>query len=148
MVWGCMAASGVGNLVFIKSTMNHMDYLHILKTNLHQSARKLGLGEDFVFQQDNDPKHTAHNVKLWLLYNTRQQLHSPPQSPDLNPIEHLWDFLERRIRERIITSKDMLKSVLMEEWLKIPVDFTRKLVASMPKRLEETKKRKGYPTSY
>ena len=41
-----------------------MGYLNILKVNLNQSAQGLNLGEDFWFQQDNDPKHTAHNVKL------------------------------------------------------------------------------------
>lgn len=148
MVWGCMAANGVGSLVFIESTMDHRAYLQILKDNLHESARKLGLGEDFWFQQDNDPKHTAHNVKLWLLYNTKNQLHSPPQSPDLNPIEHLWDYLERRIRLHTITSKNMLKEVIMEEWRQISPEVTQKLVKSMPRRLAETIQRKGYPTSY
>lgn len=147
MVWGCMAANGVGNLVFIDSIMDHKAYLQILKDNLQESREKLGLPDDFLFQQDNDPKHTAHNVRLWLVYNLKNQLHSPPQSPDLNPIEHLWDCLERRIRQRTITSKNMLKEVIMEEH-NISPDVTQKLVQSMPKRLAETIKRKGYPTSY
>ncbi|GFS71123.1 transposable element Tc1 transposase [Trichonephila clavipes] len=64
MVWGCMAANGVGRLTFIDSTFNHMGCINILKENLKQSAQDLNLGDDFWFQQDNDPKHTAHNVKL------------------------------------------------------------------------------------
>ncbi|GFX78301.1 transposable element Tc1 transposase [Trichonephila clavipes] len=78
MVWGCMAANGVGRLTFIDSTLNHMGYINILKENLKHSAQDLKLGDDFFFQQDNDPKHTAHNVKLWLLYNIKYQLRSPP----------------------------------------------------------------------
>ncbi|GFU52727.1 transposable element Tcb2 transposase [Trichonephila clavipes] len=39
-------------------------------------------------KHDNDPKHTAEMVKLWLLYNVPNQLHMDPQSSDLNPIEH------------------------------------------------------------
>lgn len=148
MVWGCMAANGVGNLVFIDSIMDQRVYMDILKTNLKQSAQKLGLGDDFWFQQDNDPKHTAHNIKLWLLYNTKNQLQSPPQSPDLNPIELLWDLLERKIRQHHITSKEMLKNVISEEWGKISTEETKKLVLSMPKRLSEVLYRKGYPTSY
>lgn len=148
MVWGCMAANGVGRLTFIDSTLDHMGYINILKENLKQSAQDLNLGDDFWFQQDNDPKHTAHNVKLWLLYNIKNQLRSPPQSPDLNPIEHLWDLLERKIRQHHITSKEMLKRVIVTEWNIISSEETSKLVHSMSKRLTEVLRRKGYPTSY
>lgn len=148
MIWGCMASSGVGNIQFIESIMNRHDYLDILKTNLRESAIKLGLGERFVFQQDNDPKHTAEIVRLWLLYNVPKQLRTPPQSPDLNPIEHLWDVLEKKIRERTITSKEMLKNALKEEWEAISPEITAKLVGSMKRRLLEVIKRRGYPTSY
>ncbi|GFW24664.1 transposable element Tcb1 transposase [Trichonephila clavipes] len=105
MVWGCMAANGVGRRTFIDSTLNHMGFINILKENLKQGEQDLNLGDDFWFQEDNDPKHTAHNVKLWLLYNIKNQLRSPPQSPDLNPIEHLWALLERKISQHPITSK-------------------------------------------
>lgn len=148
MVWGCMAASGVGNLIFIDSIMNQGLYIEILKKNLKQSAAKLGLENEYWFQQDNDPKHTALNTKLWLVYNVKNQLRTPPQSPDLNPIEHLWDLLERKIRKHTITSKKMLKDVILEEWGNITAEETRKLVFSMPKRLTEVLQRTGYPTSY
>ncbi|GFW34569.1 transposable element Tc1 transposase [Trichonephila clavipes] len=104
MVWECMAANGVGRLTFINLTLNHMGYINILKENLKQDEQDLNLGDDFWFQQDNNPKHTAHNVKLWLLYNIKNQLRSPSQSLDLNPIEHLWDLLERKIGQHPITS--------------------------------------------
>ncbi|GFS53891.1 transposable element Tcb2 transposase [Trichonephila clavipes] len=93
MVWGCMAASGVGKLVFIDGIMHKMAYLNILQNNLKESADKLGLGSNFIFQQDNDPKHTAFVVKEGLLYHCRYQLNTPPQSPDLNVIENLWSHL-------------------------------------------------------
>ena len=67
MICGCMEASGVGWLTFIDFTLDHMGCLNILKVNLEQSAQDLNHGDDFWFQFDNDPKHTAHNTKLWLL---------------------------------------------------------------------------------
>jgi len=54
----------------------------------------------------------------------KNQLNSPPQSPDLNPIKHLWDLLKRRIRQHTITSKDKLKQVMVQEWNKISVEDT------------------------
>ncbi|KAH8292862.1 hypothetical protein KR044_001663, partial [Drosophila immigrans] len=59
MVWGAVAASGVGNLVFIEGNMDRFQYKSILDHNLKPSVKKLCLGESWIFQQDNDPKHTA-----------------------------------------------------------------------------------------
>lgn len=148
LVWGCMASAGVGELVFIDSIMDKHIYLDILKNNLAKSAEKLKLGNDWYFQQDNDPKHTAYTVRQWIVYNTPHTLPTPPQSPDLNPIEHLWDELERRIRKHHITSKSMLKEILKEEWTKIEPETTRKLVHSMHSRIIEVLRRKGQNTSY
>lgn len=148
MIWGCMASSGVGELVFIDGIMDKMIYLDILKNNLKTSAQRLNLGANWRFQQDNDPKHTAHVVKQWILYNTPHTLSTPPQSPDMNPIEHLWAELENRIRRHHISSKPELKRILSEEWAKIDSDVTRKLVHSMPNRLREVLRQKGGSTKY
>ena len=47
MIWGCMAASGVGNLVFIDGIIDKIKYKNILEKNLHSSAIKLDLQEDY-----------------------------------------------------------------------------------------------------
>ncbi|GFW69859.1 hypothetical protein TNCV_1403121 [Trichonephila clavipes] len=73
----------------------------------------------------HDPKHTAEIVKLWPLYDVLKINCNPlthTQSPDLNPVEHLWDLLERKIRQHNTSSKDMLKSVLKDEWEKISAE--------------------------
>lgn len=148
MVWGAMAAAGVGNLVFIPGTMDRFGYLKILQGNLLESVRKLGLGGNFVFQHDNDPKHTAKIVKEWLLYRTPKQLHSPPQSPDLNPIEHLWEEVDRKIRQQSITSVETLKKAIQLAWSKISSETTKNLVNSMPNRMHAVIASKGGPTKY
>ncbi|GFW73041.1 transposable element Tcb2 transposase [Trichonephila clavipes] len=104
-VWGCMASNGVGNLVFIDGIMDHTLYIDILNNNLKESAKKLGLDGNFIFQQDNDSKHTARNVKMWCLFYCKQQLHTPPQSPDINVIENLWATLEIAVQKHQIRTK-------------------------------------------
>ncbi|GFT77065.1 transposable element Tc1 transposase [Trichonephila clavipes] len=70
LVWGCMAANGVGKLRFIDGIMTARTYINILRHNLQSSAQKLGLETSFVFQQDNDPEHTANFTREWLLLDS------------------------------------------------------------------------------
>ncbi|GFX58710.1 transposable element Tcb1 transposase [Trichonephila clavipes] len=136
LVWGCMAANRVGKLCFIYGIMAARTYIDILSHNLQSSAQKLGLGTSFVFQQDNDPKHTANLTREWLLYNSPRQLKTPPQSPDINPIENLWHKLDVEVRKYKISCKDELKRILLQEWHKIPNSTTKTLVFSMRNRLQ------------
>lgn len=105
MVWGCISASGVGNLVFIDEKMNKWGYLNILKNNVKQSAEKMGILNTFKFYADNDPKHTSYVAKSWLLYNCPKVIQTPPQSPDINVIEHVWHELDKKVRLRCVSNK-------------------------------------------
>ena len=148
MVWGCFAHCGVGFLHFIDGIMDRFLYREILEENLLKSAKKLGLKKKFVFQHDNDPKHTAVIVKDWLNENNIETLKWPAFSPDLNPIEHVWDELERRMKKHHPSNKEELKEMLLKEWNSIGVDVTEKLVDSVPNRLYECVRGQGYPTRY
>jgi ATP:corrinoid adenosyltransferase len=74
----------------------------------------------------------------------------PSQSPDLNPIEHLWAELERRIRSRsqAITNVAELETALQEEWGKISQSQVMALIESMPRRIEAVITNNGWPTKY
>ena len=115
MVWGCFSRSGIGNLCFIEGNMDRFLYREILRKNLLQSCQKLGLENSFVFQRDNDPKHTAGLVKDWLKQKRIETLTWPLFSPDMNPIEHLLDELERRMKKHDPKNKEELKEILLKE---------------------------------
>uniref|UniRef100_A0A8C4TAD6 Tc1-like transposase DDE domain-containing protein n=1 Tax=Erpetoichthys calabaricus TaxID=27687 RepID=A0A8C4TAD6_ERPCA len=98
--------------------------------------------------QDNDPKHTAKISKECLQDNSVNVLEWPSQSPDLNPIEHLWRDLKMAVHRRFPSNLMELERCCKEEWAKLAKDRCAKLIASYRKRLIVVIAAKGGPTSY
>jgi hypothetical protein len=123
-----------------------------LGDQVHPMCQTLFPEGDAIFQDDNAPIHTARIVKNWHEEHDSELEHMnwPPQSPDLNIIEHLWCTLEQQVRNRYPPPSclDELEKVLMEEWLKIPIEQVKKLYDSIPRRIEAVLKAKGGPTPY
>ena len=151
MMWGCMTWKGVGFATKIDGRMDGDLYLQILKDELQQTLEHYDLNPpDIIFQQDNDPKHICKKVKEWLEEQDFRIMVWPAQSPDLNPIEHLWDWLKRRLAELENPPKGIhdLWDRVQVEWERIPVEECQKLIVSMPRRIEAVLKAKGGYTKY
>lgn len=119
MFWGYMTSKGLGyGCQVYDGTMKAVDYIHILDTNFKESLSFYRYGpDDFIFQHENDRKHTATATKMNLENEENEMLLWPSQSTDLNPKEHIWEYLKVQIglRKRRPTSIHLLWQVVLEE---------------------------------
>ena len=72
----------------------------------------------------------------------------PPQSPDLNIIEHNWDYLDRKKVEHAPRNAEECFEVLQREWHNIPQDFITNLYESIPWQISAVIKAKGGHSRY
>ncbi len=102
---------------------------------------------DGYLQQDNAPCNKAQIISDWFLEHDNEftLLKWPPQSPDLNPIEQLWDVVEREIQIMDVqpTNMQQLHDAIMSIWTQIFEECFQHLVESMPRRIKAVLKAKG-----
>ena len=149
MVWTGITAHHRTPLVVIDGNLTAQRYVNnILQPHLvpfMQAHPELN-----IFQQDNARPHAARLTKNFLQAQGIEVLQWMPYSPDLNPIEHLWDELGRRIAASgwRPTTRPMLIQALQAEWNAIPQERIRRLVQSMRQRCQACVQAQGGHTRY
>jgi hypothetical protein len=138
-------------LVAIEGTFDQNGHVDVTSNHLVPCLKQVNEQcSGMIFQQDNVPCHAAEYPTRWLQTHSIERLPWPSQSPDLNPIEHLWDYLDRQVRKRTPqpTSLPGLAAALQEEWDRILLSVVHNLIDSMPRRTEAVIKAKGWLTKY
>jgi transposase len=151
MMWGCMCSKGVGFACKIDNIMDQHLYKEILKDELLETIEYYELDpKKIIFQHDNDPKHTAKSIKAWLKEQEFKTMIWPAQSPDLNPIEHLWAHVKRMLNQFQTPPKGIneLWERIQDVWNEIDVQICSNLILSMPSRIQSVLKANGKWTKY
>ncbi|GFV13870.1 transposable element Tcb2 transposase [Trichonephila clavipes] len=99
---------------------------------------------------DNAPCHRTVAAEQLLESEDIERMDWPARSPDLNPIEHVWDFLGRRLAARTLPPVTIreLRLALQDEWAAMPQQLIDTLILSMDRRCETCLAVRGrsYPT--
>lgn len=153
--WGAFSISGTIDYYMFTENLTGDLYRHILSNNLFPSA-SLKMPRNWIFQQDNDPKHTAGETAILLEQHCPSILDWPSYSPDINPIENLWSIMKRRVEKKvndlIIKKKSVtvfvFEEIIQKEWENITPELCLNLVNSMQNRLEEVIAKNGNKINY
>lgn len=157
MFWGGISADGKTDLVCVSRTggargqgslTGHRYITEILEVHVVPYAGFIG--EGFTLMHDNARAHTAAIVRDYLQEVGISVMPWPARSPDLNPIEHLWDHLKRKVRSRdpAPTTLQELESAVVEEWTTIPQEEVLKLIRSMRERMQAVIRARGGNTRF
>ncbi|GFU60207.1 transposable element Tcb1 transposase [Trichonephila clavipes] len=109
------------------------------------------IGDDFILMDDNCRPHRANLVEDFLFEQGIVRMEWPVCSPDMNPIEHVWDALGRRVAGHQLPPPQTLKELeraLLEEWDRIPQLVINSLIESMPQRCSTLLAVRGNHTPY
>ncbi|GFX89559.1 transposable element Tcb2 transposase [Trichonephila clavipes] len=138
LVWeGIMLGSRTDLHIFDACSVNGTRYCNeILLPYLRLFRGAMGL--QFLFMDDNAPCHRTVAAKQLLESEDIERMDWPARSPDLNPIEHVWDFLGRRLAARTLPPVTIreLRLALQDEWAAMPQQLFDTLILSMGRRCE------------
>lgn len=146
-VWAGISKQGATGICIFQGTLVKELFVDILDKTL------LPFIKDIIpqhrFMQDNDPKHTSGYTKDWIEEKEINWWKTPPESPDLNPIENLWHELKEYIR-RVVKpkSKEELVEGIKEFWRTVDVQKCNKYIGHLRKVVPKVIEVGGNATGY
>lgn len=129
-IWGSISKSFERKLYIFTEILTADGYLNILKS-------QLDIGQQFILQDDNDPKHRSKLVTNWKKENNIKYIDWPSNSPDLNPIENIWALLKHKIKKIYVKNITELKETILKCWNEIDDSHIQNTINSIPLRLQQ-----------
>jgi transposase len=142
MAWGGISLKGKTPLFCFTDIMDGPFYVKILQDQLLPAVRRM-YRRNWRLQQDNDPKHTLCVAKKFIAENGINVIDWPSNSPDLNPIENMWQIIKNNVEKWMPQNINELKHFLVEEWEAISQETVNNLIFSMKNRCESILAKNG-----
>ena len=147
-LWGCICAEGLGHGELYAGSLNSTRHRDILRHSLVKSLRQFYPAGPWRFQQDNARFHTTPETVTYLHEKGVTLLEWPPWSPDLNPIENLWNVIKARVYALLPRTLEEMEQLIRAEWQNTDLNFISHICRSMPRRLQLLLDNQGHKISY
>lgn len=147
MVWGIFSVHSLGPLLLCPHRVDTKKYHELIDGPLMEYGNRVFGDVQWLFQQDNATSHVSRASREKFRAMNVTLLPWPAQSPDLNPIENMWNLLDRKLMEGMYTFESLLNE-LKKCWLEIDHKEVVNLVYSMPDRVKECIEAHGGHTHY
>lgn len=147
-LWGCICAEGLGHAELYAGSLDSTRHRDILRHNLISSFRQFYPHGPWYFQQDNVRFHTTPETVTYLHDKGVTLIEWPPWSPDLNPIENVWNVLKAHVYARFPQTMEEMELFIHEEWANLDLKFISRICRSMPRRLQLLLDNNGHKISY
>jgi len=146
MIWSVINYKGTGRLYIVDGTMRQQQYLSVLETRFLPQVKEWFPNSEFILMHDSAPCHEAKSVSEWLKKSKIHVLDWPGNSPDMNPVENVWEALKKEIsKDHIITNKKNLIEQLIKAWNSVTEiqQIVKNCIHSMPRGVPALIKVKG-----
>ena len=148
-VWAAISTKGASSVVLFTGIMNANRYTKILEAGLLPLIRTKFKRCRHRFQQDNDPKHTSNFAKAFMKKKKINWWKTPPESPDLNPIENVWGSMKQYLRKEYKPQNlEDLKKGIRKFWRTMTPNVCRNYIAHIQKVMVKVIEVNGEPSGY
>lgn len=147
-IWGGISCRGATNVIMFTGIMDAPRYKQILEAGLLPFINEC-YPDGHRLYQDNDPKHCSKLLEDFFTETGVVWWRSPPESPDLNPIENIWGSLKQFLRTSYKPdSLDSLKAGIQYFWNTLTPDVCRRYIDHLHKVIPQVIQVQGEPSGY
>ena len=147
-IWGGISKRGATKLVMFSGIMNTNRLITVYEAGLLPFLRER-FEHGHRLYQDNDPKHSSKKIEDFFEEKEVNWWYSPPESPDLNPIELVWGSMKQYLRTDYKPKNlDELKAGIERFWLTLTPQVCYRYISHLNKVISKVIEVEGAPSGY
>ena len=156
-MWGSFSWAGMGPLVVLDGNVTGESYKSLIETHVYPTVLAMFDDdlENYYFQNDNAPPYRSAVALNMIQMLGIRHIQWPALSPDLNPVEDIWNYIKRRIYRLLIArqqhpTRALLQQIIVEEWDRLShhPEIYQRFISRMHHRVKEVIRMRGYPTKF